>query len=146
MAVVLDRAQRDAVYRFVVADLPEIGDITSELDRGNVAMAQRLRHRFDEDVLLLDLLDWGEGGERQSYKLAMPKEQAEAIFGRLYASIISDVEEAMSALLGHPIGATLEAAGICGDIMRRLRAESGSTTGRLEARCLYEGSRRPDCG
>jgi predicted transcriptional regulator len=142
MAVVLDRAQRDAVYRFVVLDLPDLGDIARELEHGNPAAAQRLRRRFDEDVQLLDLLDWGEKGERESYEIAMPREEAEAIFTRLYARIMNDIEEAVSALLEHPVGEALKAAGICTRVVRSLRAAEREERSACR---LHEVPRRPDC-
>jgi len=145
MAVVLDCAQRDAVWRFVVADLPDVGDIGRELSSGNVETAQRLRRRFDEDVRLLDVLGWSQGGERQSYEITMPLRQAEAIFARLHARIMGSIEEAVSVLLDQPVGVTLEAAGICTEVLRRLRGADGRP-GRGDVRCLYEGPRRPDCG
>jgi DNA-binding XRE family transcriptional regulator len=131
MAVVLDRSQRDAVYRLVVRDLPDVGEIARALEAGNVAVAQRLRRRFDEDVLLLDLLDWGECGGRESYEIPLPAVQAEAIFARLYAGIMGEIEVAVSGLLDRPVGRAIEAASICIGVVRRLRAEgaAGSVRG-----------------
>jgi hypothetical protein len=142
MAVVLDRAQRDVLYRFVVLDLPDMGDISRELDRGNLGAAQRLRKRFDENIMLLDLLDWGESGERDSYKLSLPSEHAEAIFERLYGRIMCEVEAGVAALLDHSVAAALEAARVCTEALRTVRSEAETSR---RAECLYEGQRRPDC-
>jgi hypothetical protein len=142
MAVVLDRAQRDAVWRFVVADLPDVGDLGRELNHGDVEAARRLRRRFDEDVRLLDLLGWSKDGDRQSYEIAIPTAQAEvavcADHGRRRGS---DGGAAGSAHWGDVGGG----AAICTEILRSLRAADGRPD-RGEAHGLYDGPRRPDCG
>lgn len=143
MAVVLDRVQRDVLYRFVVGDLPDVSDIARELNHGHAAEARRLRRRLDEDMRLLDLLGWDERGGRESYEIALPAQEVEAIFSRLRARIMSDIGEAMSALLGHPVSEALAAAGICTSVVRSLQ----STEGETRAAChLREVPRRPECG
>jgi hypothetical protein len=140
MAVVLDRVQRDVLYRFVVGDLPDVSDIARELNYGHATEARRLRRRLDEDMRLLDLLGWGERGGPESYEIALPAEEAKAIFSRLRARIMSDIHEAMSTLLGNPVSEALAAAGICASVVP-------STEGETRTAChLHAVPRRPECG
>jgi hypothetical protein len=54
MAIVLDRAQRDAVYGFVVSDLAEAGDLALVLAADEIKRAQWLRRNFEQATQLLD--------------------------------------------------------------------------------------------
>lgn len=145
MTVVLDRGERDVLYRLLVTDLPDAGDISRELHDGHLRAAGRLRQIFDEDVLLLDLLDWDEQGDRDSYPITLPAEQTEQIFQRLYTRIMSDVEEAMSVLLQqHPLVDALEAARICTHVLRTARLMAEDTAGR-RASLACDVPRRPHC-
>jgi hypothetical protein len=144
MAVVLDRAQRDAVHRFVVSDLYDVGIIGRELDEGKVASAQALRQRFDEDARLLDALGWAQADDRQRFELSMPAAEIRAVFTRLYQRATLEVEEGMAIVQQLPIAHAAEAARVCSEVMRSVgqvrRLESRSSTTGL----LHE-VRRPDC-
>lgn len=58
MAIVLDRAQRDAVYDFAVSDLAEVGNLVLALGTGEVKRAEWLRRNFDQAARLLDQIGW----------------------------------------------------------------------------------------
>ncbi len=143
MAVVLDRAQRDAVHRFVVLDLYDVGIVGRELDEGKVASAQALRQRFDEDARLLDALGWAMQDSRQRFELSMPAAEIRAVFTRLYQRATLEVEEGMAIVQQLPIAQAAEAARVCGEVMRNV-----GQVRRLESRSSATGVhelRRPDC-
>jgi hypothetical protein len=54
MAIVLDRAQRDAVYGFLVSDLAEVGGLAAALEASEVKRAEWLRRNFEQAARLLD--------------------------------------------------------------------------------------------
>jgi hypothetical protein len=145
MAVVLERVQRDAVHRFVVLDLYDVGIIGRELEEGKVASAQALRQRFDENARLLDALGWAQQDDRQRFDLPMPAAEIRTVFTRLYQRATLEVEEGMAIVQQLPIGQAAEAARICSEVMqsigqvRQLEARSSATG-------LHEVRRRPECG
>jgi hypothetical protein len=68
MNVVMNREQRDAMYRFVISDL-EDEDIGRLLKEGKVKQAHQLRLLFDQDFWLLDKLGWVAAGAHESYEI-----------------------------------------------------------------------------
>lgn len=68
MKIVIDRDQRDAVYRFVIDDL-DGEDIGRLLREGKVKQAHELRRQFDQDFWLLDQLGWVAVGVNESYEV-----------------------------------------------------------------------------
>lgn len=115
--MVLDRVQRNALYQFVVTDLVGVGDIALALQAGNVPQARRLRQRFEEDLLLLDLLGWRCDDGKDRYELDVSAgmqvalvrlrtsaremiDEAAAEFRRDTLDEALDVVEACSVLLG----------------------------------------------
>ncbi len=77
--MVLDRAQRDALYQFVVTDLVGVGDLTSALMTDDPAKAQRLRRCVAQDFALLDRLGWLPTDDRDSYELSLSDETEQAL-------------------------------------------------------------------
>jgi hypothetical protein len=144
MAVVLDRSQRDAVHRFVVGELHEVGELGRALESGNLAVAGALRLRFDQDVRLLDLLGWAKADDRDRYELTMSAAEIRAVFSRLYQRATLEVEEGMSILQQLPIGEAVEAARVCGEVVLGLQPEDGDS--RPTVSYLYDLPRRPACG
>ena len=69
MTIVLDRAQRDAVYDFVVSDLAEVGNLALALGAGEVKRAEWLRRNFDQAARLLDQIGREKSGSRQRYEV-----------------------------------------------------------------------------
>ncbi len=143
MAVVLDRSQRDAVHRFVVSDLHEIGDFGRALEAGSLAAAGALRLRFDQDLRLLDLLGWAREDDRQRYELTLSAAEIRAVFSRLYQRATLEVEEGMSILQQLPIGEAVEAARVCGEVVLGLQPDADARPG---VSYLYDLPRRPACG
>lgn len=95
--MLLDRAQRDALYQFVLTDLAGAGDVALALRAGEMCEAQRLRARFEEDLRLLDLLGWGgEGPERCELPLSA---EASTALGRLRERARGLLEELAKQLL-----------------------------------------------
>jgi hypothetical protein len=68
MKVVMDRDQRDAMYRFVICDL-DGEDVAGLLKEGKVKKAHELRRRFDQGVWLLDQLGWVAVGVHDRYEV-----------------------------------------------------------------------------
>ncbi len=58
MTIVLDRAQRNAVFGFLVSDLAEVGGLAMALDASEVKRAEWLRRNFDQAARLLDQIGW----------------------------------------------------------------------------------------
>ena len=123
MAVVLDGAQREALYRFVVGDLHNIDSIARELDDGNVGAAQALRRHFELDMRLLDMLGWAEQDERESYRLTLGEAEIQAVFARLYQRAMLEIAEGMEIVQQLPIGEAVEAAQVCSEVVRGLRPD-----------------------
>ena len=69
MAIVLDRAQRNAVYGFVVSDLSEAGDLALVLAADEINRARWLRRNFEQATQLLDQIGWEKVGSRERYEV-----------------------------------------------------------------------------
>jgi hypothetical protein len=68
MKVVMDRDQRDAMYRFIVCDL-DSKSIATLLREGKVSDARTLRRHFEHDMWLLDELGWIANGLHERYEV-----------------------------------------------------------------------------
>jgi hypothetical protein len=118
--MVLDRAQRDALYQFVVTDLVGVGDVALTLRAGEVAEAQSLRMRFEEDFGLLDLLGWRAAEERDSWELTLSHESARAL-GRLRTTATTLIAEAMVACAEDVLDEAARVVRTCGAALAELR-------------------------
>jgi hypothetical protein len=121
--MVLDRTQRDALHQFVVTDLAGVGDVAIVLQNGEVTEALQLRHRFEEDVRLLDLLGWQVAGDRDSYEL-MPSEEAIRVLGRLYVSATGRIAQTVAEFSGEYLNQALRVAEACAMALRETRIET----------------------
>jgi hypothetical protein len=94
MKVVMDRDQRDAMYRFVIDDL-DGEDIARLLKEGKVKEAHELRRRFDQDFWLLDKLGWVAAGVHKRYEVEFPEGNLPILARfRLAARAVVDESEA----------------------------------------------------
>lgn len=94
MKVVMDRDQRDAMYRYVICDL-DSEDIAGLLKEGKVKEAHELRRRFDQDFWLLDKLGWVAAGVRESYEVEFSQGNLTILARfRLAAEAVVDESEA----------------------------------------------------
>ncbi|HEV3323081.1 MAG TPA: hypothetical protein VG147_12945 [Solirubrobacteraceae bacterium] len=121
--MVLDRTQRDALHQFVVTDLAGVGDVAIILQKGDVAEALRLRHRFEEDLRLLDLLGWRATGDRDCYEL-MPSEEAVRVLGRLYVRATGRIAQTVAEFSGEYLNQALQVAEACAMALRETRIET----------------------
>ncbi len=121
--MVLDRTQRDALHQFVVTDLAGVGDVAIVLQNGEVAEALRLRHRFEEDLRLLDLLGWQVTGDRDSYEL-MPSEEAVRVLGRLHVRATGRIAQTVAEFFGEQLNQALRVAEACAMALRETRIET----------------------
>jgi hypothetical protein len=114
--MVLDRAQRNALYQFIVTDLVGVGDVALALQAGAVAEAQRLRVRFEEDLRLLDLLGWRAEEGRARYELIF---SAEALWvcERLRATATELIEESAGELAGDTLQDALRVVAACSMVL-----------------------------
>ncbi len=71
MAIVLDRAQRSAVFDFVVSDVAEVGNLAFVLESGEGGRAEGLRRNFDQAARLLDQIGWKKSDSRERYEVEM---------------------------------------------------------------------------
>ncbi len=96
MAIVLDRAQRDAVYGFVVSDLAEAGDLALVLAADEIKRAEWLRRNFEQAARLLDQIGWEKVGSRQRYEVRLSDADVLALFGRLHERASRVIDDAIS--------------------------------------------------
>ena len=96
MAIVLDRAQRDAVYGFVVSDLAEVSNLVAALDAGEVKRAEWLRRNFDQAARLLNQIGWEKVGSRERYEVQLGDADVLALFGRLHERVSRVIDDAIS--------------------------------------------------
>ena len=96
MAIVLDRAQRDAVYGFVVSDLTEVGGLAGALEASEFNRAQWLRRNFDQAARLLDQIGWEKMGTRERYEVQLGDADVLALFGRLHERVSRVIDDAIS--------------------------------------------------
>lgn len=87
-SVAIDREQRDAIYADLMTDLSGVGDISVELDGGDVPTAQRLRREYEDDLRLLDDLGWTEEVSAESFELTQQPDALERTIRRLRESAI----------------------------------------------------------
>jgi hypothetical protein len=96
MAIVLDRAQRDAVYGFVVSDLAEVGGLAAALEASEVKRAEWLRRNFDQAARVLDQIGWEKVGSRERYEVQLGDADVLALFGRLHERASRVIDDAIS--------------------------------------------------
>ena len=96
MALVLNRAQRNAVYRFVVSDLARAGCVAAALEEGEIATAERLRRQFDQAVRLLDQIEWIHAGSRDRYEVTLAEADAQGLFERLHEDATRVINDAIT--------------------------------------------------
>jgi hypothetical protein len=96
MTIVLDRAQRNAVYGFVVNDLAEVAGFAAAFDADEIKRAQWLRRNFDQAARLLDQIGWEKAGSRQRYEVELGEADVLALFGRLHERASRVIDEAIS--------------------------------------------------
>jgi hypothetical protein len=71
MTILLDRAQQNAVYGFVVNDLAEVAGIAAALVAEEIKRAQWLRRNFGQAARLLDQIGWEKTGSRERYEVEL---------------------------------------------------------------------------
>jgi hypothetical protein len=96
MVVKVGRQNRTVLYQSLLDDLSAIGDIYLALSARDIADAQRLRHRFDADLQLLDHLGWEREPDRYLHEVVMPRDSLAQLLTRLYwdnASGLADPDQ-----------------------------------------------------
>lgn len=96
MAIVLNQAQRNAVYGFVVSDLAEVAGLVAALEASEVKRAQWLRRNFEQAALLLDQIGWEKMGSRERYRVELGDADVLALFGRLHERASRLIDDAIS--------------------------------------------------
>jgi hypothetical protein len=96
MVIVLDRAQRDAVYGFLISDLAEAGNLVAALEASEVKRAEWLRRNFEQAAHLLDQIGWEKVGSRERYKVELGDADVLALFGRLHERASRVIDDAIS--------------------------------------------------
>jgi hypothetical protein len=115
--MVLDRVQRNALYQFVVTDLVGVGDIALALQAGNVPQARRLRQRFEEDLLLLDLLGWRCDEGKDRYELDVSAGMRVALV-RLRTNAREVIEDAAEEFRQDTLDEALDVVEACSVLLR----------------------------
>jgi hypothetical protein len=119
--MVFDGAQRDALYQFVVTDLVGVGDVALTLQAGEVTQAQRLRVRFEEDLMLLDLLGWRAVEDRRRFELD-PASEAVRVLGRLRATARELIAESVAERAGGVLDQAVRVVEACSLVLDEPRA------------------------
>ena len=135
MAIVLDRAQRDAVYGFVVSDLAEIGGLAAALEASEIKRAQWLRRNFEQAARLLDQLGWEKVGSQQRYEVELGDAEVVALFGRLHERASRLIDDAVSEFAR----AMLSDAFCVAEVASRTLGRVGEPPPRLPRLWLIEG-------
>jgi hypothetical protein len=135
MAIMLDRAQRNAVYDFVVSDLAEVGNLAVALETGEVKRAERLRRNFDQAARLLDQIGWEKHGSRQRYEVELGDADVLALFGRLHERASQVIDDAVTEF-----ARTMLADAFCvADVASRTLGNVGKPPQQLPRLWLLEG-------
>ncbi len=82
-------AQRNAMFDFVLGEMPDFGDIRIMLEKGEVELARQMRVRFEQDMSLLDHIGWERRKLRDACAIRLPLDESRAIFERLLAEATS---------------------------------------------------------
>ncbi len=135
MTIVLDRAQRDAVYGFLVSDLAEVGTLVAALEAGEVKRAEWLRRNFEQAARLLDQIGWEKVGSRQRYEVQLGDADVLALFGRLHERASRVIDEAVSEFARAMLGDAFCVA----EVARRTLAGQREAPLRLPRLWLLEG-------
>jgi hypothetical protein len=135
MAIVLDRAQRDAVYGFVVNDLAEVAGFAAALDADEIKRAQWLRRNFDQAARLLDQIGWEKTASRQRYEVELSDADVLALFGRMHERASTLINEAVSEFAK----AMLSDAFCVAEVASRTLSGVGEPPMRLPRLWLIEG-------
>jgi hypothetical protein len=128
LTLILEQDQRNAVYRFVVADLEETGEITTLLKTGKIDHAQRLRRRVEQDAWLLDELGWSATEPDEHYEVELSDDDTTAIFGRFChaADIIVENSETNPNLSEQELIDALYMLRLCDGLFGKSEADSPS--------------------
>jgi hypothetical protein len=119
MALVLNRAQRDAVYRFVVSDLARAGSLAIALEEGEIASAERLRQQFEQAVRLLDQIEWIHASSRDRYEVVLAEADVQGLFERLYEDSTRVINEAITEFADAVLKGAFSVAEVSGTVLRR---------------------------
>lgn len=117
MAFVLDRLQRDAVYRFVVSDLAEVGGLAGALEVDEINRARWLRRNFDQATQLLDQIGWQKVGSRECYEVVLSAADALALFGRLYEQSTRVINDSISEFANAVLKEAVCVAEVSGQVL-----------------------------
>jgi hypothetical protein len=93
MGVFLNGSQRDDVYQYLLVDVAGVADMTTLIRGGELALARRLRQRFEEDLRLLDQIGWEPKGKREVYAITLGSDDIRSIFRRLLALALQIIDE-----------------------------------------------------
>ncbi len=135
MAIVLDRAQRNAVYVFVVSDLVEVGGLAGALEASEFKRALWLRRNFDQAARLLDQIGWERVGTRERYEVQLGDADVLALFGRLHERVSRVIDDAISEFAR----AMLADAYCVAEVARRMLGGEGEAPLLLPRLWLIEG-------
>lgn len=135
MTIVLDRAQRNAVFGFLVSDLAEVGGLAMALDASEVKRAEWLRRNFDQAARLLDQIGWEKVGSRERYEVQLSDADVLALFGRLHERASQVIDDAITEFAR----AMLADAFCVADVASRTLGGVGEPPLRLPRLWLIEG-------
>jgi hypothetical protein len=126
MAIMLDRAQRDAIYGQIRNDLSGVDDISRLLDGGDIEAALRHRRWFEDDMRLLDDLGWEPEAASERFELTMPAVDLARLFGRLNGEAGAELKDVFAETADDRDDAQrlLVARTVYGDVLARLASDA----------------------
>ncbi len=113
---VCTREFRDALRREIVYDLAGVSEIPVALERGDDALARRLRCRYLSEMRLLDDVGWGAEDPGESFALTMPAAQLAQVLRRLMYVAVSRLLTGWSITEPHQI----LAMHVCSELLEAL--------------------------
>lgn len=96
MAIILEKSQRDGVYKFLLYDLSNVSEIHIALKRGEIEEARVLRQRLEEDLRLLDQIGWEKDSDQAAFGITLPSDEIRSIFTHLREEAIKVINDAMT--------------------------------------------------
>jgi hypothetical protein len=117
MAFVLDRLQRDAVYRFVLSDLAAVRGLAGALEEDEINRARWLCRNLEQATQLLDQIGWEKVGSRECYEVVLSAADALALFGRLYDRATRLINDSISEFANAVLKEAVCVAEVSGQVL-----------------------------
>jgi hypothetical protein len=133
--LVIDRRARDALHGTLLAEISSIGDIWIHLTADRPQQAERLRRQQEQNMRLLDDLEWTQESIHDRFQITMSTHSLRKTLERLYwitAAVLSDTTE----LQQQAVHQSTRTQQICSELLAQLTDEPPSPDRAKPCRCL----------